>query len=224
MSYKLIDLTHTLTSSTPSWDGGCGYHLMTDHDYLDDSSVPFFKVQSLSMPCGIGTHMDAPAHCIKGAATIDQISMDLLINPGIVIDISDRLHADNCLTAHDIQAFEARNGRIEKNCCVLINTGWHQYWNTPKLYHNQFYFPYVHSEAADLLCHRNIRALCIDTLSPDRPDSGYPVHSLLLSQHILIVENVANLSQLPPNDFSVTIAPLMLGSATESPVRMWATI
>lgn len=78
-------------------------------------------------------------------------------------------------------------------------------------------------EAAELLVQRKIQAIGIDTLSPDRPDSGYPVHGLLLSKHILIVENVNNLNQLPANGFRVTMAPLNMKDATESPIRMWAS-
>lgn len=224
MSSKFIDLTHALTESAPTWDLGCGYHLKTDHQYLKDSSLVSFKIQSMSLPCGIGTHMDAPAHCYKDLCTIDQILLEHLINPGCVIDISNRLHPDNYLTAQDVFAFEEKNGRIQENSCVLINTGWHQYWNDAHQYHNEFHFPYINRDAAELLSQRRIRALGLDTLSPDRPDSGYPVHGLLLSQNILIIENVNNLSQLPPKNFTVTIAPLKLHGATESPVRMWATI
>jgi kynurenine formamidase len=224
MSFKLIDLTHTLTEKTPTWDGRCGFHLMTDHDYLDNSDAVSFKVQTMSLHCGIGTHIDAPAHCFKQAMTIDQIPLNHLINiPGYSMDISHRLNQDNCLTAKDIIEFETTHGLIQENSCVLINTGWHRYWDNASQYHNEYRFPHVQPEAAALLAQRKIRALGIDTLSPDRPDSGYPVHALLLSQNILIVENVTHLGHVPSKDFAVSIAPLKLHDATESPVRIWAT-
>ncbi|QOL19356.1 cyclase family protein [Candidatus Bodocaedibacter vickermanii] len=224
MPAKLIDLTHALTEKTPTWDGRCGFHLTIEHDYLDDQNAVSFKVQRMSLDCGIGTHIDAPAHCIKNAMTIDQIPLNHLVNiPGYGIDISNRLDQDNCLTANDIFEFEATHGTIQENSCVLINTGWHQYWEDASHYHNKYRFPYIHTDAGELLAQRKIRALGIDTLSPDRPDSGYPIHSLLLSRNILIVENVNNLSQLPSKDFNVTIAPLNIQNATESPIRMWAS-
>ncbi len=197
---------------------------MIEHDYLDDQNAVSFKVQQMSLNCGIGTHLDAPAHCIKNAMTIDQIPLTYLVNiTGYCIDISHRIDQDNCLTTDDILKFETTHGLIQENSCVLINTGWHQYWEDASHYHNKYRFPYVHTDAAELLAQRKIQALGIDTLSPDRPDSGYPVHDLLLSKNILIVENVNNLSHLPPKDFNVTIAPLNLKDATESPIRMWAT-
>lgn len=224
MPFELIDLTHTLTKNAPTWEGSCGFQLTTEHDYIDDSDAVSFKVQKMSLNCGIGTHIDAPAHCIKNSITIDQIPLNDLVNlPGYCIDISKRLDQDNCLTANDIFEFEATLGPLQEKSCVLINTGWHRYWNDPLKYHNEFQFPYVQADAAELLVQRKILALGIDTLSPDRPDSGYPVHGLLLSRNILIVENANNLSHLPSKGFNITIAPLNMQEATESPIRMWAT-
>lgn len=220
---KIIDLTHTLTPSIPTWDGNCGFHLKTNHDYIEDQEQITFKVQSMSLNCGIGTHVDAPAHCFSSLQSIEQLPLESLINPGILIDISHRSDANNFLHSDDIFNFESIYGQIPENSCVLIHTGWEQHWPTPK-YHNNYQFPYISAEAATLLVTRNIKALGIDTLSPDRPDSGFPVHGLLLSKQILIIENIANLNLLPPTNFMVTIAPLKIKDATESPVRMWATL
>lgn len=59
-------------------------------------------MQSISLQCGIGTHIDAPAHSVEGAATIDEMPMDQLINPEYVIDISNRFGADNYLSENDL--------------------------------------------------------------------------------------------------------------------------
>lgn len=221
---KIIDLTHTLSNAVPTWEGSCGFRLQTVHDYSQDLDQPSFKVQSVTMNCGIGTHIDAPAHCFKHLPTIDLLSLEHLINPGILIDISNRKNPNNFLSRADILEFESKYGCIEKNTCVLVNTGWAQCWPNPAQYHNNYEFPYVHATAAQLLLERGVRALGIDTLSPDRPDSGYPVHHLLLSNQILIIENITNLGWLPPKNFMLTIAPLKMEKATESPIRIWATL
>ena len=43
-----------------------------------------------------------------------------------------------------------------------------------------------------------MRALGIDTLSPDRPEDGFKVHKSLLSAGKIIIESVANLDKMPP--------------------------
>jgi kynurenine formamidase len=224
MSLKIIDLTHLITENAPTWDNSCGFHLKTLYDYQEENDQISFKVQSVTINCGIGTHIDAPAHCFKHLPTIDQLSIEDLIQTGYLIDISDRMSEDNCLTASDILQFEDQYGHILENSCVLINTGWHTYWNQAEAYHNNYRFPYIEAAAAEILMQRRIKAVGIDTLSPDRPDSGYPVHNMLLANEVLIIENVGNLQELSTNQFTVTIAPLKIQNATESPVRMWATV
>lgn len=219
----MIDLTHVITPNIPTWGMFCGFSLTTDYDYANDTQTTSFKVQSMSLVCGIGTHMDAPAHCIKGAATIEDLPLSQMINPGYMIDLTHRFDADNCLTAKDILEFEAQHSPQWQDSCVLINTGWHRLWDTPASYHNAHRFPYIENVAAQMLVDRGIRILGIDTLSPDRPESGYPVHKICLSNGILIVENVGNLAALPHSGFMVYTIPINIENATESPIRMWVS-
>lgn len=62
--------------------------------------------------------------------------------------------------------------------------------------------------------------LGIDTLSPDRPNEGYPVHRTLLSAGKYIIENIANSEQLPPTGSFVLALPLKIRQATEAPMRL----
>src|ERR1700722_20945542 len=70
-----IDLTHALSPEIPCWDNDCGFQHGLTLDYADCSTDIKFRVQKFEMPAGIGTHMDAPAHCIPGGKTIDEISL-----------------------------------------------------------------------------------------------------------------------------------------------------
>ncbi len=79
--YKLIDLTQTLSEETPSWDGGCGFNHNIKLDYDECDSATKFRVGQIKMHAGIGTHIDAPSHCIPGAATVEQVPLDTLIAP-----------------------------------------------------------------------------------------------------------------------------------------------
>lgn len=70
--YKLIDLTHTLDSAIPAWNGGCGFNHDLHIDYSDCEGEDKFRVMKVKMHAGIGTHMDAPSHCIaKGKCIHD---------------------------------------------------------------------------------------------------------------------------------------------------------
>ena len=218
--YRIIDLTHTLDENIPSWTGSCGFHQDVKLDYDLTTSDVSFRVQQLKMHAGIGTHIDAPAHCSLGNATIEQLDLNNLIAPCVMIDVSAQAHESYTVSLNDVMAFEATHGIIEPHSFVLIRTGWDQFWNQPERYHNNYRFPSVSKEAADCLILRKAVGIGIDTLSPDRPESGYPVHAAFLGSEKYIVENAANSISLPPTRSFILALPIKTRHGTESPLRL----
>lgn len=218
--YKLVDLTHTLSFDTPSWGGGCGFNHDIKLDYDDCDSAVKFRVQQVKMHAGIGTHIDAPSHCIPGAATVEQLPLDSLIAPFIVIDVREKMTAGYKISASDITLFEDKYGKIQENSFIAFYTGWSQYWNNPKQYHNNHFFPSISESVVGLLVSRNIAGIGIDTLSPDVPASGFPVHKIILGADKYIVENLANLKKMPKTGAYVLILPIKGAGLTEAPVRI----
>ena len=218
--FKIIDLTHALSTQTPSWDNGCGFQHETILDYASCTSEVKFKVQKISMPAGLGTHMDAPAHCISTGKTIDQLSLDDTCAPCIVIDVSKEAHESYQVSIAAIEEFEQTYGRISSNSFVIIRTGWDELWSKPEAYRNHLKFPSISHEAALFLLDRKIVGLGIDTLSPDTSNSGYPVHQTILGAGKYIVENVANSTELPPRGSFSLALPMHIKDATEAPIRL----
>jgi kynurenine formamidase len=218
--YNCVDLTHPLTSSTPSWDSSCGYSHSTSLDYIDCTTEVKFRVQNITMPAGIGTHMDAPAHCNPQGKTIDAIPLQDCIAPCVVIDISAKAHEGYQCSMQDIVDFEKQYRLIQRGDFVIIRTGWSRYWSNPLQYRNNLQFPSVSKEAAQLLIKRDIVGLGIDTLGPDTAESGYPVHQIMLSHGKYLVENVANADLLPSLGSTILVAPLYIVGGTEAPIRL----
>jgi kynurenine formamidase len=218
--YQLIELTQALDDNSPAWDAGCGFSSSIVLDYTDCTSEPPFRVQNLTMPAGMGTHMDAPSHCCPDGLSIDQIPLDQLVAPCVVIDVSQKAHELYSVTPQDIADFEKTQGLIECDSFVIIKTGWSRFWNNPIQYLNNHKFPSISAETATLLVSRGIVGLGVDTLSPDRPDDGFPVHRILLSSGRYIVENIANNELLPSTGSFVMAFPLKIKQATEAPMRL----
>lgn len=218
--YQCVDLTHPLTSSTPSWDNSCGFNHSISLDYTDCITEVKFRVQNINMPAGIGTHMDAPAHCDPQGKTIDATPLKDCIAPCVVIDISAKAHEAYLCSTQDILDFERQYRPIQPGDFVIIRTGWSRHWLTPAQYRNNLQFPSVSKEAAQLLVKRNITGLGIDTLGPDTAESGYPVHQVILGQGKYLVENVANADLLPPVGSTILVAPLYIFGGTEAPIRL----
>jgi kynurenine formamidase len=218
--FKLIDLTHTLEETIPTWNGGCGFNHDVHIDYSDYPGEYKFRVMKIKMHAGIGTHMDAPSHCIPEGKKVHEFDVNDLIMPCVVIDVSPKVHQRYTVTPQDIEEFESKHGLIPEGSCVLINTGWGEFWGEPSKYHNNHVFPSVSPEVAELLLERSVSALGIDTLSPDRPEDGFKVHQLILGAGKIIIENAANLKNMSPKGAFVMAFPLKIREGTEAPLRL----
>ncbi|MBS0271306.1 MAG: cyclase family protein [Proteobacteria bacterium] len=219
LPFKLIDLTHELRHEIPTWSGGCGFEHDLKQDY--DLMAPYkFRTHKIYMEEGIGTHMDAPAHCFVGGKNIQEISIQDFFAPCVILDISPKIHPQYSLSTQDIKAFEDRFGKIQEGSFVMVYTGWEKFWHEPEKYRNNLMFPNVSSNAAELLLERKIVGLGIDTLSPDRAEEGFPVHQLILGAGRYIVENVANAISMPSVGGYSLALPLKIRNGTESPIRL----
>lgn len=217
--YRVIELTHRLSQKVPTWSGSCGFNLEMKEN------VPLFRVQQIKMAAGVGTHMDAPSHSLHGHQSIADLSLEQLVVPASVIDVSERAHENYELSVGDIEAYEKTYGPIAKNSLVIAYTGWEKFWEDPIAYRNvdkkgQMHFPAFSSEAAEFLVKRDVAGIAIDTLSPDCLDENFPVHKIVLGSGKYIIENIANCSQLPPKGSYVIALPLRMEGATESPIRI----
>lgn len=218
--YTFIDLTHSLEQGIPAWDTACGFHQEIDLDYSPCGGDVTFRVMKMAMPAGIGTHMDAPSHCVPGGACIEELDLNALCMPCVVIDVSKKAHARYRVSQQDILDFEALYGDINPGSCVLIQTGWEKFWKTPQKYHNGHIFPSVCVQAAHFLLARGVEALGIDTLSPDRPEDGFHVHQAFLEKGKILIENAAHLDKMPTLGAYVMCVPLKIKGGTESPIRL----
>ncbi|WP_165474721.1 cyclase family protein [Legionella nagasakiensis] len=99
--FEIIDLSHTLSNETPGWELGCGFSIKNKLNYEDCNSDVKFKVQHMSLPAGIGTHIDAPAHCNPDGDTIEKLGINNhhLIAQGIVIDVSTKSNEQYLISA-----------------------------------------------------------------------------------------------------------------------------
>lgn len=221
---KYIDLTHTLSSTIPSWDGDCCFTAPIVHDYKDSVEPNLFRIHQIEAKAGCGTHMDAPAHCIPGGKTIDILDLDALLVDCIVIDISKAAHENYVADVGSIETFEREHGKIPAGSFVIYYSGWDKYWNDKEKYRNNLNFPSISEDVAQLLVERDVSGVGIDTLSPDAVGDDFPVHRVLLGAGKYIVENVANAGMLPATGAKISVMPIKIKDGTEAPIRLVAQV
>ena len=87
---------------------------------------------------------------------------------------------------------------------------------------NYFYdYPVLTDECAEYLVSQNVEMVGLDSPSVDK--SPYNIHKILLSNDILIIENLINLAQLIDKDFEIIALPLKI-DAHGAPARVIAKI
>ena len=204
----ILDLTREISTDTKVFPGSplpkfITWNKMEIHNY--HSEVVFMSTHT-------GTHMDAPSHFVTGVSSIDQIPVNRFISRAILVKISKT--SDELITAGEIEASKIK---ILEGNSVVFSTSWE------KEVDKDYYFshsPGLSEDAAEYLIDKRVNAVCIDSPSIDRgSDVNFPVHKLLLSKEILIVENLCNLGKIDNQNFTLIMTPLKLSGASGSPIR-----
>ena len=73
---------------------------------------------------------------------------------------------------------------------------------------------------AEYLVEKKVNAVAIDCPSIDvGTDSGFIAHKMLLTNQILVIENLCNLYKFNHEKFTLIITPLKFVGASGSPIR-----
>ena len=77
-----------------------------------------------------GTHIDAPVHFDRNGATLDELPVEQVLRPLVVLDIHQRVLAnpDAIPSMSDVYAWEARHGLIPEGAFVALRTDWSLRW------------------------------------------------------------------------------------------------
>lgn len=206
LQMRLIDLTHTFTAEMPVYPGDPIPQLVQTASIR----VEGYNDYCLNGGMHVGTHMDAPLHMIDGGAFMSEVPVTQFFGRGRLVDA--RGHA--VIGAELLTAVDLAPGDI-----VLVLSGWYKRFREPDYYEK---FPEVDPSFADLLVAKRVSILGLDTPTPDRPP--FPVHKILLSNNVLIIENLTNLEDLlGAGEFDVVAAPAKF-ECEAAPVRVVAKI
>jgi kynurenine formamidase len=218
---QLIDLTHTLGPTIPTWEGTCGLQTVCTNDYDN-----IFRVQKITLNAGLGTHIDFPAHIVPGGIDASQVGFRDLQAPCTVFYANANDNAEFILSKSDIEAFEKNHGVIRPHSWFIVMFGWGKRWSDPAGYRNIdtagiMHFPKIDADAAQLLIDRQIVGVGVDTLSPDGGDEkAQLLHQAFLPKKIFILENLKFHEGLPTQGGHLLVSHLLIKGGTESPAHV----
>jgi kynurenine formamidase len=231
----VVDLSHAYGADTVFWPTAEPFQLTVINNGVTDAGY-FYAANNFSMAEHGGTHLDAPVHFAAGKHAVDEIPLDSLIGPAVVVDVTDAaaLDADYLVKVSDIEAFESAHGRIPDNAILLIRTGFSKRWPNAAAYLGtaergaqavpKLHFPGIDPATAKwLLQNRKLNAVGIDTASIDYGQSTlFESHVILFEANLPAFENVASLARLPAKDFVVAALPMKIRGGTGGPLRIVA--
>jgi kynurenine formamidase len=235
-AFELVDLSHAFGERTLYWPTSLTRFEVDTLAYGQTSASYFYSSFAFSAPEHGGTHLDAPIHFAQGRPTADEIPLERLIAPAVVIDVSASAEAnrDHRLTREEVLAWEAEHGTIPPGTIVLLRTDWSQHWPDPRSYlgddtpgdATNLRFPSYGEEAARLLVQeRRVAALGADVASIDYGQStDFIVHRIAAEAEVPAFENLTNLARLPPTGATVFALPMKIEGGTGGPLRAVALI
>lgn len=232
---RLVDLTHPFDKDTVYWPTESSGFVLTKLAHGVSEGGYFYDANAFSAPEHGGTHLDAPIHFAQAGATTDQVPLERLIAPAVVVDISARAEKDPdaLLEPADLDAFERQHGAIAPGTIVLVRTGWSKRWPDKLAYLGSdvpgdvahLHFPGISAEAARALVKRGVAAVGIDTASIDHgPSREFWAHRILMEADIPAFENLTALEQLPVRGATVIALPMLIRGGSGGPLRAVAVL
>ncbi len=215
-------------------DRFCEFFGCTHDDLPDGEGWGSEVLTDMSSHCG--THVDAPMHsgsrCAgEPARTIDQIALDELYCPGVVLDLRAMVEPCGAITPAMLQAAMDAVGVTDiAGHAVLLRTGQERFRIGEPGF---FQYPGMTRDSTLFLTERGAKVLGTDAVGWDRPfatmaadfrrtgDRAYlwDAHKAITEREAFIVQQLCNLEALPVSGFHVGFFPIKLARTSAAPAR-----
>ena len=229
--HTVVDLSHSYNEHTLFWPTSPTIFELESLSFGFTDDGYFYSANTFSSPEHGGTHLDAPIHFAEHGWAVDEIPLDRLMGPAVVIDVSEnaKFNRDYRLSVDDILGFEKQYGDIKTGTIVLLRTDYSQYWPNALLYlgddtpgdASNLHFPGFGEDAVRLLVEqRKVNVLGVDTASIDYgASSDFIVHQIVGRHSVVGFENLTNLDKLPPVGATVIALPMKIEGGSGGPLR-----
>lgn len=211
-SQEWIDLSITVDPTVPKMP----VLPCPEFERVSEQGEASVQVTRYTLTTHVGTHVDAPSHAIADGDDVDDLAVDRFVATAHVVGVD----ADP-LEAIGVEDVEPALDNLEPGDAVVVRTGWEEYAGT-ETYHEH---PYFTERLAEWLVERGVGIVGMDILTPDMPPSErpegftYPVHTTLLNDDVLILENLTNTTELVGKSTTLVVTPIKLADADGAPVR-----
>jgi len=235
---RFVDLTHAFSPGVPHWKGFPDEKRETLYWYepgLGQLGNGFYA-QSFTHVGQWGTHVDPPAHFVKGLRTVDQIDVKEMILPLVVIDVHQKVahNPDYTITMKDIEDWEKRHGRVPEGSFVAMRTDWCRRWPNMEAMQNRdahgaAHYPGWSLEVLRYLYEqRRITASGHETTDTDpgiaTSKNDYSLETYILNKNCYQIEMMTNLHEVPETGALVIVTFPKPKDGSGFPARVFAIL
>ena len=230
MARPKIDLTHSFSPTTPVWSG-FGQAKMTpavDPHTLEAYTIAKdgFRATYYAMVGQYGTHVDPPAHFSATGKTMDEIPLDDMILPLVVLDATPYLAADpaHAFSLADLDAWEKAHGQVPKGSFVALRTDMSKDWDRDPGFFKRDAFPaWSLPVVKTLFEQRGVVAIGHEAMDTDTTKSMESETYLLSAGHYQI-EVMANLDKVPATGATIIATWPKVKNGLGFPARVFAIL
>jgi arylformamidase len=202
---KIIDISVPIVNGGVVYPGNPAIRIEPHSELSKGASS---NCSAISFGSHTATHVDAPRHFFADGATVETLSLGVLMGPARLIEMKpDVMSVTAALfQQHDLKGVER----------VLIKTR-----NSGTLPGGAFRpdFTFVAPDGAEYLAANGVKLVGVDYLSVEQFRSGHhKTHRTLLERGIVIVEGL-DFSRAVPGDYTFTCLPLLLDGLDGAPAR-----
>jgi arylformamidase len=199
---RIIDISLPISAIMPVYPG-TGQPTIETVVSSSGSNV----LSRITMTSHTGTHVDAPAHSLPGAAAIDTLPLDAFYGDCRVLDMTS---CETSIPAAALQSLDIQAGER-----ILFKTT-HSARGFATFYDD---YVFLSPEAAEYLTVRRVALVGIDSLSiKQRGSPDNTPHTALLGHNIPILEGL-NLSDAAPGEYTLCAFPLAFTGIDGAPAR-----
>jgi kynurenine formamidase len=235
---KFVDLTHAFYPGIPHWKGFPDEKRETLFWYEPGKGKlgSGFFAESFEHVGQWGTHVDPPAHFIKGSRTVDEIDPKEMIMPLVILDVHAKVekNSDYQITMEDVKDWEKKYGSIPEGSFVAMRTDWSKRWPDQDRMQNKDRNGVAHYPgwSMDVLKYlfeqKKVTATGHETTDTDpgiaTTKDDYSLENYVLSTNHYQIELLSNLEQVPQAGALVVVSFPKPKGGSGFPARVFAIL
>jgi arylformamidase len=209
---RMVDLTQVIQPTTPDVQRK---FVVRIHDALEE--IPgkvrpegeWYVMSDVDLMGHVGTHMEAPFHCLKNGADLSQIPLDRLGGDAVILNLVNA-KAEGGVTLQQVQDAAKAAGGVRKGDIVFCRMGPTPYFATAPL---------------KWLVGQGMKLMGVDSsgveLADDKTQANVN-HLVLFRAGIPLIENLANLDRVSRPRVKVYALPVPVRGLDAFPLRVIA--